>query len=94
MPENEADYMNIDCLDTDTKEPLMLHEEESPRKREGEQRRTAMLELCVTIWKTLQKILNIIWDFLKKAWSVVSAKCRQVWQTLQKKIQEKKTKEK
>ena len=34
------------------------------------------------------------WDFLKKAWRIISAKCIQLWQKLQKKIQEKKTKEK
>lgn len=93
VPADEKDYINIDCLDTQTKERVLMTEE-APRKHEGTTRRTAMLEFSLTLLKTIQKILRIIWDFLQKAWSVICAKCLQLAEEYKKKIKERENKEK
>lgn len=97
VPAEEEAYINIDCLDTHTKERIMMPEESS-RKPEATARRTAMLEFFLTLLKTLKKVLCIVWEFLKKAWSVISAKCIELanvyGKKMKEKIKERKNKEK
>lgn len=88
VPAEEEAYINIDCLDTHTKERILMPEE-SAHKHEGTTRRTAMMEFLLTLLKTLKKILQIIWDFLKKAWGIISVKCVQLANEYGKKIKEK-----
>lgn len=76
VPAEEQVYANIDCLDPQTHEPV-LFPKETPKKRET-QRRTAMLEFILTVLKTTQKILILIWNFIKKYSIIIYKKVRQL----------------
>ena len=88
VPEQEQQYVNIDCLDPDTHEPI-LFPEESPKQRETP-RRTAMLKFTLTLLKTIQKILIIIWTFIKKYSVIIYEKVRKLIEEYQKKQNSKK----
>ena len=88
VPEQEQQYVNIDCLDPDTHEPI-LFPEESPKQKETP-RRTAMLKFTLTLLKTIQKILIIIWTFIKKYSVIIYEKVRKIIEEYQKKQNNKK----
>ena len=88
VPEEEQSYVDIDCLDPQTHEPVLFPEEEP--KKENTQRRTAMLEFILTVLKTIQKILIIIWSFIKKYSIIVYRKIRQLLEEYKQKQKEKK----
>ena len=76
VPDKEQTYVNIDCLDPATNEPILFPAEE-PAKRETP-RRTAMLKFTLTLLKTIQRILITIWTFVKKYSLIIYAKIRQL----------------
>ena len=76
VPDQEQTYVNIDCLDPETHEPVLFPEEEP--KHAQTPRRTAMLEFTLTLLKTIQKILITIWTFIKKYSLIIYAKVRQL----------------
>lgn len=76
VPDQEQTYVNIDCLDPETHEPVLFPEEEP--KQAQTPRRTAMLEFTLTLLKTIQKILITIWTFIKKYSLIIYAKVRQL----------------
>lgn len=88
VPEEEQSYVDIDCLDPQTHEPVLFPEEEP--KKENTPRRTAMLEFILTVLKTIQKILIIIWSFIKKYSIIVYRKVRQLVEEYKQKQKEKK----
>lgn len=76
VPDQEQTYVNIDCLDPETHEPVLFPEEEP--KHAQTPRRTAMLEFTLTLLKTIQKILITIWTFIKKYSLIIYVKVRQL----------------
>ena len=76
VPDQEQTYVNIDCLDPETHEPVLFPEEEP--KHAQTPMRTAMLEFNLTLLKTNQKILITIWTFIKKYSLIIYAKVRQL----------------
>ena len=88
VPDQEQVYVNIDCLDPETHEPILFQAEE-PRHAQTP-RRTAMLEFTLTVLKTIQKILITIWTFLKKYSRIIYEKVRQLIEEYQQKKNSKK----
>ena len=88
VPDQEQMYVNIDCLDPETHEPILFQAEE-PRHAQTP-RRTAMLEFTLTVLKTIQKILITIWTFLKKYSWIIYEKVRQLIEEYQQKKNSKK----
>ena len=88
VPEDEQQYVDIDCLDPQTHEPVLFPEEEP--KKSNTPRRTAMLEFILTVLKTIQKILFIIWNFIKKYSVIIYRKVRQLIEEYRQKQKNKK----
>lgn len=88
VPADEEQYINIDCLDPQTCQPILFPKEE-PKKKETP-RRTAMLEFTLTLLRTTQKILFCIWTFLKKYALIITDKTKKLAEEYQKKRAEKK----
>lgn len=65
MPHEEEQYVNIDCIDLNTKEAVPL----PPRKRREHHKHKdgVFARIFLQIWNTLKKILLQIWDAVKKA---------------------------
>lgn len=93
VPDREEDYMDIDCLDTVTRERILMPEEEPKPKKTPEQKRTALGGIFMTIWNTLKKILFIIWEYLKKAWAFSRKHILKLAAEYKEKIKNAKTKE-
>ena len=88
VPEQEQQYVNIDCLDPDTHEPI-LFPEESPKQRETP-RRTAMLKFTLTLLKNNPEDPDYHLDFYKKIFCDYYEKVRKLIEEYQKKQNSKK----
>lgn len=88
VPDQEQNYVNIDCLDPETHEPILFQKEE-PRNNQTP-RRTAMLQFILTVLKTVQKILTTVWAFIQKYSRIIWKKVRQLVEEYQQKKNSKK----
>ena len=88
VPDQELTYVNIDCLDPETHEPILFQKEE-PRNNQTP-RRTAMLQFILTVLKTIQKILTTTWAFIQKYSRIIWEKVRQLVEEYQQKKNSKK----
>lgn len=99
VPDREEDYMDIDCLDIETKERILMPEEEPAPKKTAEQKRTALAGIFMTVFTTLKKFLGIAWIYAKKAWAVskkylikLAAQCKEKLQEIKAKRENKEKK--
>ena len=65
MPEEEEQYINIDCLDSETKEPLPM-QEEKPRKLSQERLAQNRNRIFMKVWNKISSIVLFLWGYLKK----------------------------